>query len=150
MVRHWYFSDQIKGASFLAFIYAFFNVIEPSKTLSATYFNIQKGMAALERIEQVMQVKDHQDDPNAISETELVSKISFQDVCFTYPNTQTQVLNSISFDVNKGETIALVGSSGSGKTTIVDVLARFYDVNLGKVEIDGIDIGKLKCQTYES
>ncbi|MBK8735002.1 MAG: ABC transporter ATP-binding protein [Saprospiraceae bacterium] len=139
------FSDQIKGASFLAFIYAFFNVIEPSKTLSATYFNIQKGMAALERIEQVMQVKETiQDDPNAISKTELVSKISFQDVCFTYPNTQTQVLNSINFDVNKGETIALVGSSGSGKTTIVDVLARFYDVNSGKVEIDGIDIRKIK------
>jgi len=139
------FADQIKGASFLAFLYAFFNVIEPSKTLSATYFNIQKGMAALERIESVMQVPETiQDHPNAVHKTIIEDKIEFKNVGFTYFNNATRVLNQISFEVPKGKTIALVGSSGSGKTTLVDLLARFYDVSSGSIEIDGINIQKIQ------
>ena len=139
------FADQIKGASFLAFLYAFFNVIEPSKTLSATYFNIQKGMAALERIESVMQVPETiQDHSNAVHKTIIEDKIEFKNVGFTYFNNATRVLNQISFEVPKGKTIALVGSSGSGKTTLVDLLARFYDVSSGSIEIDGINIQKIQ------
>ncbi|MDQ3142452.1 MAG: ABC transporter ATP-binding protein/permease [Bacteroidota bacterium] len=145
------FQNQIDGATFLAFLYAFFNVIEPSKALSASYFNIQKGMAALERIQQVINTEEQiVDDPSAIEKHGFNQSIEFSNVHFTYPGSNHKVLQNINIVIKKGETVAIVGSSGSGKTTFVDLLSRFYDVDEGQILIDGTDIRKIKLKSLRT
>ena len=70
---------------------------------------------------------------------EFQKTICFKNVCFTYPGCRDEVLHDLSFEMKKGHVVALVGSSGSGKTTILDLLPRFYDISSGAIEIDGID-----------
>lgn len=77
-----------------------------------------------------------------------VEKIEFKNVNFTYPNTESKVLKNVSFDVKKGEVVAFVGSSGSGKTTIVNLLPRFYDIDSGSIKINGIDIREFSLKQY--
>lgn len=139
------FAEQLSGSVFIAFLYAFFNVIEPSKALSAAYFNIQKGRAALDRIQQVLNTEEQiRDNADAIDKKSFDHEIRFEDVCFRYPGQDHDVLKNINLVLPKGKTLAIVGISGSGKTTLVDLLARFYDVTGGKITIDGIDIRKIK------
>lgn len=150
-ILFWYgaslvFAGEMDGSSFFAFLYAFFLVIEPSKTLTSSYFNVQKGMAALERIEQVMAADETiQDSQDAIDKKSFDDQITFQNVHFSYSNSlHRPTLQNINFTIKKGQTIALVGSSGSGKTTLVDLLSRFYEYNSGNIFIDGVDIRKIK------
>lgn len=142
------FSSKLEASSFLAFIYAFFNVIEPSKTLSASYFNVQKGMAALQRIQAVLKVEETiRDQDDAQPKETFDYDIEFRNVSFKYPGTQEYVLKNINLKIGKGEKIALVGSSGSGKTTLVDVLSRFHDIQEGDILIDGIALKNIKIQS---
>ena len=142
------FSSKLEASSFLAFIYAFFNVIEPSKTLSASYFNVQKGMAALQRIQAVLKVEETiRDQDDAQLKETFDYDIEFRNVSFKYPGTQEYVLKNINLKIGKGEKIALVGSSGSGKTTLVDVLSRFHDIQEGDILIDGIALKNIKIQS---
>lgn len=139
------FAKQMDASTFLAFLYAFFNVIEPSKGLSAAYFNIHKGMAALQRIDQILKVNvEIKDTSDSISKNSFDAEIEFRNVGFSYPRQNDLVLKNISFTIRKGETIAIVGASGSGKSTLVDLLARFHDVKEGSIFIDGVDIKKIK------
>lgn len=139
------FAEQLSGSVFIAFLYAFFNVIEPSKALSSAYFNIQKGLAAVERIYDVLETEEQiSDAPNAKNIAAFQSEIRFENVSFKYPNQSSETLKNIDLVIRKGQTIALVGASGSGKTTLVDLLARFYDVDYGKILVDGLDIRELK------
>lgn len=139
------FSNQIDASSFLAFLYAFFNVIEPSKGLSAAYFNIHKGMAALQRINQILdapiEIKDKED---AVNLSHFKDRITFENVSFAYPKQSDNVLKNVSFTIQSGQTVAIVGASGSGKSTLVDLIARFHDVTEGSIKIDGIDIREVK------
>ncbi|MCI1266214.1 MAG: ABC transporter ATP-binding protein/permease [Saprospiraceae bacterium] len=145
------FSSQIQASTFLAFLYAFFNVIEPSKGISASYFNVQKGVAALDRINEVLNMKiSIYDKPNAISKVSFDHQIEFKGVSFQYANSSIKVLEDIHFSLKKGEKIAIVGSSGSGKSTLVDLLARFYDVSKGSITIDGVDIKDIKISDLRS
>ncbi len=145
------FVQQIDASTFLAFLYAFFNVIEPSKGLSSAYFNIHKGMAALDRIEKILNVDiSIKDNPKAKSIQSLKNEIKFENVYFKYPNQQDWVLKNINLTINKGNTIAIVGASGSGKSTLVDLLARFYEVSNGRILIDGIDIREIKLESLRS
>ncbi|MBK8642762.1 MAG: ABC transporter ATP-binding protein [Saprospiraceae bacterium] len=141
------FSNQIAASTFLAFLYAFFNVIEPSKMLSASYFNVQKGVAALNRINEILNldIKIKNDD-QAITKKSFDSIIEFDNVSFVYPNDPKEVLSGINLKIHKGQTIALVGASGSGKSTMVDLLARFHDVSSGSIRIDGVDIRKIEVE----
>ncbi|MBK6824124.1 MAG: ABC transporter ATP-binding protein [Saprospiraceae bacterium] len=141
------FSNQIAASTFLAFLYAFFNVIEPSKMLSASYFNVQKGVAALNRINEILNldIKIKNDD-QAITKKSFESIIEFDNVSFVYPNDPKEVLSGINLKIHKGQTIALVGASGSGKSTMVDLLARFHDVSSGSIRIDGVDIRKIEVE----
>ncbi|MBK7341063.1 MAG: ABC transporter ATP-binding protein [Saprospiraceae bacterium] len=142
------FSSKLEASSFLAFIYAFFNVIEPSKTLSASYFNVQKGMAALQRIQAVLKVEETiRDQDDAQPKETFDYDIEFRNVSFKYPGTQEYVLKNINLKIGKGEKIALVGSSGSGKTTLVDVLSRFHDIQEGDILIDGIALKNIKIES---
>jgi len=145
------FDEQLSGSVFMAFLYAFFNVIEPSKALSSAYFNIQKGLAAVDRIYEVLETEEQiTDAPNAIAKFEFNSEIRFQDISFRYPNQSEDTIKNISLEIKKGQTIALVGASGSGKTTLVDLLARFYDVDQGSILIDGVDIREIKLSVLRN
>lgn len=145
------FADEMSGSVFLAFLYAFFNVIEPSKALSNAYFNIQKGMAAADRINQVLNAEDQiRDNPHAISKNEFKQELRFENVSFRYTNQSAYALKNINLVIPKGSTLAIVGSSGSGKTTLVDLIGRFYDVTEGKITIDGVDIRNIRLTDLRS
>lgn len=141
------FAQQVDASTFLAFLYAFFNVIEPSKALSAAYFNIHKGMAALERINRVLVVPVEITDQNdAETLKEFTNEIRFDQVSFSYPKQTEKVLNKINFTIRKGETVAIVGASGSGKSTLVDLLARFHDVTEGGIYIDDHNLKNIRIK----
>ncbi len=145
------FENQIEGSVFIAFLYAFFNVIEPSKALSSAYFNIQKGLAAADRIQQVLNATEQiKDQASAIAKSGFEKEIRFENVSFQYPNQEHAVLKNINLNIPKGRTLAIVGPSGSGKTTLVDLLARFYDVSAGRITIDDIDIRDIKLTDLRS
>jgi subfamily B ATP-binding cassette protein MsbA len=145
------FSQSLEPEVFFAFIFAFYQVIEPSKALSKAYYNIQKGTAAAERIDQV--VLDQSaifKSPEAIELSGLKHGISFEKVSFSYPNTEVQVLSEVSFDIPSGKNIALVGESGAGKTTIADLIPRFYEATGGTISLDGKNIRDYSVESLRS
>ncbi len=133
----------LQPAIFLAYIGIFYQIINPAKAFSQAMFNIQKGLAAFERIDRILDAEisiADIEDPIAIDQLE--SEIEYRNVTFSYG--EKAVLKNVNLKVPKGKTIALVGQSGSGKSTFVDLLPRFYDVQKGTILINGIDIRKLK------
>jgi ABC-type multidrug transport system fused ATPase/permease subunit len=135
------FQDALAPETFFAFVFAFYQVIEPAKSFSAAYFSIQKGMAAVERIDRILETPvDIQSAPAAISKRALDRDIVFDQVSFTYKENDRPALDNVSVRISKGQVVALVGSSGAGKSTFVDLLPRFYDVSEGRILIDGTDI----------
>jgi len=124
---------------FLAFIALAYNILTPAKAIARAGYTIKKGMASVERIFSILDAESPiVDKPDAIEKKSFERDISFDHVRFRYE--EEDVLKDVSFVVNKGETLALVGQSGSGKSTIANLLMRFYDVNEGAIKIDGIDI----------
>ncbi len=139
------FTEQLSVETFFAFLYAFFNVIEPAKSFSSAFFNIQKGMAAVDRIEEVLMVENSIVElENAKSIQGFKSSIEYRKVEFTYTDAEGPVLKNINVNIPQGKVIALVGISGAGKSTFVDLLPRFYDVSSGGIYIDGINIKEYK------
>ncbi len=135
------FAETLEPGTFLAFIFAFYNVIEPSKSFSKAFYNVQKGIAALERIETVLDARNTMSDqPDAKPVSEFGDRIEYQNVSFTYRREEGPVLKTINLTIDKGKVIALVGASGAGKSTLVDLLPRFYDVTEGRILLDGRDI----------
>jgi len=133
------------GEKLIMFIVIFARIIPPAQTIVSAYYTIQKGMASAERIFQVIDADEViEEDKEPIAKKTFEDKIEYQHVHFSYRDDGSEeVLNDISFTLEKGKTVALVGASGSGKSTIVDLLPRFYDVKDGQILIDGIDIRKL-------
>jgi len=112
----------------------------PIANIGNFYNAIINATAYLERIFEMIDEKPTvEDQPNAVELPLIKGKVEFKDVVFEYEEGE-RILKNVSFSVNPGETIALVGATGSGKTTIVSLLSRFYDVSTGKIEIDGVDI----------
>lgn len=135
-------------ATFLAFIGVFFQVLDPAKRLSNAISAIQGGMASLERVSEVLDYDlkvEEVANPTPISE--LKDKIEFKNIGFYYEKSNL-ILKNVSITLPKGKTVALVGQSGSGKTTIANLLARFYDVSEGEILIDGHNIKNLKLTDY--
>lgn len=130
-------------AAFLAYIGIFYLIINPAKQFSQGFFNIQKGLAAYERIDKILQADiSIREVENPKSITELTTGVEYKNVTFAYG--ERPVLKNVSVKIDKGKTVALVGQSGSGKSTFVDLLPRFYDVIGGEILIDGKDIRELK------
>ena len=136
-------SSHLSPEAFIGYILIFSQIIPPAKSFTTAYYRLQKGSAAAARVYELMDTK------NTIIDSEnpkLVSKINtsveLKNVNFRYEN--IDVLSNISFTIEKGKTIALVGKSGSGKSTIADLCARFYDINEGEVCVDGVNIKSIK------
>ena len=145
------FEKQIEAGTFFAFLFAFFNVIDPAKSFSRAYFDIRKGMAALSRVEEILHYRSEVIPPShPIPFTTFEKEITFDRVSFHYPGTTQKVLDNVSFSLPKGKKIALIGPSGAGKTTICELMARFYDVTEGRIMIDGIDIKNISLLDLRS
>jgi len=145
------FEKQIEAGTFFAFLFAFFNVIDPAKSFSRAYFDIRKGMAALSRVEEILHYTSEVIPPShPIPFTAFEKEITFDRVSFHYPGTTQKVLDNVSFSLPKGKKTALIGPSGAGKTTICELLARFYDVTEGRIMIDGIDIKNISLLDLRS
>ena len=129
----------IDASTFIYYLVIFYSIINPSKDLSRAAYGIRKGMASLERIDAVLNTPSNILEPEQPMPVRFEKTIRFDHVHFAY-QPDREVLTDISFDVPKGKTIALVGQSGGGKTTITDLVPRFYDPTAGAVTVDGIDI----------
>jgi ATP-binding cassette, subfamily B, bacterial MsbA len=129
----------LDGASFIGFLGLFYLIITPAKTLSTSFSNMQKGTAAIGRIEEVLNADVVVDaNENGQKITQFSQDIQFNNVGFKYED--AHILKNISFVVSKGKTVALVGSSGAGKSTLADLVPRFHDVTSGELLIDGVNI----------
>jgi subfamily B ATP-binding cassette protein MsbA len=129
----------MNGALFLTYMGLFYNVIDPAKSISSAFSNMQKGAAAIERIEQVLNAPITVDEnPSGKIIHSFNQSIEFRNVSFYYED--TAILKNINLKIEKGKTIALVGSSGAGKSTLADLVPRFHDVSHGEILVDGINI----------
>lgn len=135
----------LSAAALITYLAAFSQLLNPAKRFSQSYYNMVKGMASADRIDGILSaVNPIKDTPEAQSISEFKGTIEFRNVSFKYIN--DWVLRDVSFTLEKGKTLALVGQSGSGKSTIVDLLPRFWDIQEGEILIDGVNIKKYKIQ----
>jgi ABC-type multidrug transport system fused ATPase/permease subunit len=131
------------GATFIAYIALFSQIINPFKNLSSAFYNVQKGTAALDRIEQLLGVENTiKEIPNAKPIPSFSNRITFRNVSFAYGD--KKILDDISLEIEKGKTVAIVGASGAGKSTFADLIPRFHDVSGGEILIDGVNIKDCK------
>ncbi len=145
------FAGEISAATFITFLYAFYNIIEPAKQLSGASYSIRKGMGALERVEAVL------DAPLGIHDAEQATdvlafqdNVAFKNVSFRYQNSDRPALANIDLTIPHGKIVALVGASGAGKSTVADLLPRFYDVQEGQILLDGVDIRQLRLRSLRA
>jgi subfamily B ATP-binding cassette protein MsbA len=139
--------NSLTASSFIAFIILFSQVMRPAKSISDAFSTVQRGIASSERILKLIDtVPAIQDATDAVDIQDFNSEIEFKNVSFSY-ETGRKVLDNISFKIQKGKTIALVGTSGGGKSTIADLVPRFYDPTEGQILVDGVDIKHIKIRS---
>ncbi|MCF7885843.1 MAG: ABC transporter ATP-binding protein/permease [Candidatus Marinimicrobia bacterium] len=133
--------EGLAAEDFLRFIFLLFNIMNPLKKLNKINISVQRGIAAGTRIFTILDEEPEiVEKEGARALTTFKNNIEYNDVSFSYNKEEGLVLDNINFSIKKGEVVAFVGQSGAGKTTIVDLLPRFYDVNSGSIKIDGMDI----------
>ena len=134
-------NETISGTTFIVFMGLAYNILTPAKNLSKSFYSIKKGNAAAERVFEIIEFKTESDsNRDQLLET-FKDKIEFKNVDFSYG--QSKILDKISFTIKKGQSVALVGSSGSGKTTIANLLNGFYNSDSGSISIDGMEISSI-------
>jgi subfamily B ATP-binding cassette protein MsbA len=139
----------LTAGMFITYIALFTQVINPAKEISTAYSNYRRGLSALDRINEIIVAPEKIEEiHNAQSISRFNKEITFKDVNFAY--SENDVLKNLNFTIEKGKMVALVGLSGSGKSTIVDLLPRFYDVTSGSITIDGVDIRQLQIENLRS
>jgi subfamily B ATP-binding cassette protein MsbA len=144
---HLVLNSELKPETFFAFIFAFYNVIEPSKSFSSAFYNIKKGIAAFERIDNVLSINSYNSD--RITNGEKMSfkrEIRFENVSFSYDD--MKVLDNLSFTINACEKIALVGPSGAGKSTIKKLLLGYLKPDSGTIYVDGVDLSNVSMADW--
>ena len=154
LIITWFAGKQIlqehtmEPETFLVFIAMFFQILDPAKKLSSAVSSIQGGMASLERVSEVLDYDLRVEEiANPVHISTLNHQIEFKNIGFYYDKDNV-ILKNFSLTIPKGKTVALVGQSGSGKTTIANLMARFYDVSEGEILIDGENIKNLKLKDY--
>ncbi|QLC67685.1 ABC transporter ATP-binding protein [Flavobacterium sp. LPB0248] len=139
----------LDGASFIAYMGLAYNILTPAKAISKASYGVKRGNAAAERVLEVLdQENTIVSKENAIEKTTFDDNITVQNINFKYE--EENVLKDFSLEIKKGQTVALVGQSGSGKSTIANLLTRFYDVTEGSISIDGINIKDMNLQSLRS
>ncbi len=129
----------LDGSTFIVYMGLAYNVLTPAKGISKAYYNVKKGNAAAERVLEILETENSiTDADNAVDKTEFNSELTLENISFKYEN--EYVLKNFQATVKKGKTVALVGQSGSGKSTIANLVTRFYDIAEGEIKIDGINI----------
>jgi len=133
-------TGNLSAPLFIVYIALITQIINPAKNLAAAFANYRRGVAVLERVEEIL----HADEkivqaPNAIPILDFNRQIEYKNVTFCY-NDEVKVIDNMSFTIKKGESCAIVGASGLGKSTLIDLLPRFYDITSGEILIDGINI----------
>ena len=136
----------IDASTFIYYLVIFYSIINPSKDLSKAAYGIRRGMASLERIDAVLNTESNIIEPAQPQKVVFEKAIRFEGVHFHY-QAEREVLADIDLTIPKGKTIALVGQSGSGKTTMTDLVPRFYDPTAGAITLDGVDIRRFS--TYD-
>lgn len=144
----------IDAPMFIYYLVIFYSIINPAKEFSRASYAIQKGMASMIRIDRILSAENPIHDPAhpvnlSFSETASPGKVEYKGVTFGY-DPSNPVVRDVDISIRPGETLALVGQSGSGKSTLADLLPRFYDVDKGVIEVDGVDIRKLKVHDLRS
>lgn len=140
------FENKLYPETFFAFVFAFYQVIEPSKSFSTAFYNFKKGMAAMDRIDEIILARP---DAHIKEETEQFpaewDSITFKNVGFKYQD--EEVLKDINLEISNGDKIAIVGASGSGKSTLIKLLLRFYQANSGDIRIGDKDLTTIRQDT---
>ena len=140
-------AGSMSSEDFIRFILILFSVLGPIRNLSNVSVELQKGFASADRVFDVLDTPiSIRSKPGAVKISGLNDKISFNDVCFNYDGTDS-VIKNISFKIKKGTVTALVGSSGAGKSTVADLIPRFYDVVDGSVSIDGVNVKDIEIRS---
>ena len=142
----------IDASTFIYYLVIFYSIINPAKDLSKAAYGIRRGMASLERIDAVLEAQSNIIEPihpQTLNPSDFRTAIAFDHVSFAY-QPEREVLTDICLTVPKGKTIALVGQSGSGKTTMTDLVPRFYDPTAGVITLDGTDIRKFATHDLRS
>lgn len=135
--------EMMAGEEFMTYIFAIFLLMQPIKSLTKVHAQIQEGLAAAERIFAVLDTTPRiRETPGALDVVDFRDSIRFRDVVFWYDSGE-RVLNGINLQIRRGEVVALVGASGVGKSTLADLLPRFYDPQEGAVELDGVDLRQI-------
>ena len=133
----------------IAFLVVFSQILQPAKNITTAWFSIQKGMASVDRIDQILEAEETiTEKPGALPVSDFSDSIEFRNVWYGYND--EPILKEINLKIKKGQTVAVVGKSGAGKSTLADLLPRFMDVDTGQVLIDGVDVRDLKLRDLRS
>ena len=136
-------SSPLSPESFITYLVFFYSIINPAKSFSTSIYSVQKGLASMQRIDMILLAENNiVNKPAAMAVKEFKDSIEYRNVGFRYID--DEVLKNVSLTIEKGKTIALVGQSGSGKSTFVDLLPRFWDIQSGSILVDGVDIRDYK------
>lgn len=142
-------NSTLNASEFIYYMVIFYTIINPAKDLSKAMYSIQKGLASMERVDKILGAQNPIRDPEYPKTiTTLKGSISYDNISFAYGD--KEVLHDVSLEIPAGSTVALVGQSGSGKSTMADLLPRFYDVNAGSIKVDGTDIRDMRVHDLRS
>jgi len=148
-------NSNLTGELFLFFVIIFARIIPPARSLTTMYYTLKKGLPSLQRILQILDADEKiYEKENALPISSFSQHISYKEVYFSYHEVEKKedckILQEVSFEIKKGEKIALIGASGAGKSTLVDMLPRFYDLSFGAILIDGKNIKEYKITDLRS
>ena len=140
-------SSPISAPSFIYYLTILYSIINPLKELSKASYNIPRGLASMERIDAILNAENPiADGEKGIEIPEMKQGIEYKNLTFSYDG-ERNVLKNINLKIEKGKTVALVGQSGSGKSTMVDLIPRYYDVEQGEITIDGVNVKDMKVKS---
>jgi subfamily B ATP-binding cassette protein MsbA len=143
------FEGEMTGSSLIGYLAIFYTVIAPAKSLTDAVSNAQRGIASMDRINQILEADDKITNPkNPVTIESLKESVRFENINFRYA--EEYVLKDVNFDIPRGKSVALVGQSGSGKSTIANLLPRFYDLEEGEITLDGVNIKHTTLQNLRN